>query len=227
MDFSEFRKLPGVYIIGTGTDVGKTYVAGFLIKVLRAQGIHATYYKPACSGAFIGGQPCDAAAIQKIAGLPPEDTVVSYAYEESVSPHLAARHTKRFPDLRVIHNDFLTLKARSEFVVIEGSGGIFCPLLLEPRRKQIWLEDVIHTLGVPSLLVANSGLGTLNATLLTAHYLAAQDIPTLGILLNRFNPKNPIHCDNKAVLDQLLGVEACIAEGEAEAFSLETVGGAQ
>lgn len=227
MRFSELKKLPGIFIIGTGTNVGKTYVSGFLLKILRAQGIHATYYKAACSGAFVEGQPCDAAAVQKIAGIPPEDTVVSYAYEESASPHLAARHEKRFPSLKVILSDFEALKARSDFVVVEGSGGIYCPLLLEPRRQQIWLGDVIDALHLPVLLVADSGIGTLNATLLTAHHLVVQEIPTAGIVLNRFNSEDPVHCDNKAVLDRLLGIDMCIGEHEAERVSLETVGGVQ
>lgn len=195
----------GVFVIGTSTDVGKTFVAGLLIKTLRESGIHATYYKAAASGNPVVEeqvQVADAFSIRQIAALTdPKDTVVSYAYREPLSPHLAARRENNFPSLEVIRDDFQNLQSRSDFVVAEGSGGILCPLLLE-KEKEIWLEDVIHALNLPVILVADAGLGTLNATFLTVNYLKDADIPLKGIILNRFDPDNFIHKDNRYILEK-------------------------
>lgn len=85
----------GVFVTGTGTDVGKTYVSALLVKTLREQGRSAGYFKPALSGARRRDGaliPGDAEEVCRMSGLPgPPEQYVAYLYEQAVSPHLAAR----------------------------------------------------------------------------------------------------------------------------------------
>jgi dethiobiotin synthetase len=85
----------GVFITGTGTDVGKTFVTALLVKKFRDSGIDAFYYKAALSGASLNpdqGPASDEQYVKTIASLPEtHETLVSYVYQEAVSPHLAAR----------------------------------------------------------------------------------------------------------------------------------------
>lgn len=85
-----------IFVTGTGTDVGKTYVTGLLVKKIRDAGLDGSYYKAALSGAEPDGQgnlvPGDAAWVKETAGLKdPLTDLVTYVYQEAVSPHLAAR----------------------------------------------------------------------------------------------------------------------------------------
>ena len=85
----------GIFITGTGTDVGKTYITALLVKKLQEAGVKAAYYKAAVSGNQRGEQgllPGDAIYVKQISEISqPLDTMVPYIYEQAVSPHLAAR----------------------------------------------------------------------------------------------------------------------------------------
>lgn len=93
-----------IFITGTGTDVGKTYVTGLLVKKIREAGLDGSYYKAALSGAEPDGNgklvPGDAAWVKETAGIPdPLEDLVTYVYREAVSPHLAARINNHPVDL--------------------------------------------------------------------------------------------------------------------------------
>ena len=89
---------------------------------------------------------------------------------------------------------------------MEGSGGILCPLRFD--REELWLTDVIRACGLGCLLVADAGLGAINAVGLTASYLDRQGIPLKGIIFNRFQPGNRMHEDNVKLCEHLTGVRA-------------------
>lgn len=122
----------GIFITATGTDVGKTYVTGLLVKKLREAGLNAGYYKAALSGAEItpeGLLPGDADFVRRMAGLDvkPQE-LVSYIYEEAVSPHLAALREGNPVELAKISEDYAKSLEKYEYVTMEGSGGIICPI---------------------------------------------------------------------------------------------------
>ena len=89
---------------------------------------------------------------------------------------------------------------------MEGSGGILCPLRFD--GEELWLTDVIRACGLGCLLVADAGLGAINAVGLTASYLDRQGIPLKGIIFNRFQPGNRMHEDNVKLCEHLTGVRA-------------------
>ena len=211
-----------IFVTGTGTDVGKTYVTGLLVKKIRDAGLDGSYYKAALSGAEPDGQgnlvPGDAAWVKETAGLKdPLTDLVTYVYQEAVSPHLAARINHRPVELETIREAFQKARARHEYLTMEGSGGILCPLRWD-ERQHLLLEDMIRALDLGCLLVADAGLGTINSTVLTVEYLQHRSIPVRGILFNRWKPGDRMQEDNRAMVEELTGIPvlACVKEGDRE-----------
>lgn len=211
-----------IFVTGTGTDVGKTYVTGLLVKKIRDAGLDCSYYKAALSGAEPDGQgnlvPGDAAWVKETAGLKdPLTDLVTYVYQEAVSPHLAARINHRPVELETIREAFQKARARHEYLTMEGSGGILCPLRWD-ERQHLLLEDMIRALDLGCLLVADAGLGTINSTVLTVEYLQHRSIPVRGILFNRWKPGDRMQEDNRAMVEELTGIPvlACVKEGDRE-----------
>lgn len=198
-----------LFITATGTDVGKTYVTGLIIKKLREAGYNAGYYKAALSGAELQADgsllPGDAVQVATMAKLPANaEDLVSYIYQETLSPHLAAQREGTPVEMSKIVEDFAKAQRQYDLVTMEGSGGIICPLRWD--EKHILLEDIIQELGLGVLVVASSTLGSINACVLTTTYLKLRGIPIRGIILNKFNPHDFMEQDNKQMIAQLTGV---------------------
>lgn len=209
------RKL---FVVGTGTDVGKTYVAGLILKKALESGANAAYYKPAMSGNDVGADgalvPGDAVAVKRLsASDQPLETMCSFVYKDAVSPHLAAKRENRPFDEEVARADLARLEARRDYVVLEGAGGVVCPLRWDASRKLL-LIDLIASWRIPCLLVADSGLGTINGVALSARALAARGVPLRGIVLNRWTG-DAMQRDNAAMCEELSGarVVAKVPEG--------------
>jgi dethiobiotin synthetase len=171
-------------VCGTDTDVGKTVVSALLV-----QGLGARYWKPVQSGLEGGG---DTGRVQQLLGLPPERVwPEAYRLTAPVSPHWAAER-----DGLTIDPARLALPAWDGPLVVETAGGLLVPL----RRNWLQIEQ-IAVWGLPVLLVARSGLGTLNHTLLSLEALKRRSIPVLGLVLN-----GDPHPDNPRTLAALGGV---------------------
>lgn len=191
-----------MFVTATGTDVGKTYAAALILKELRRGGAAAGYYKAALSGA----QPPSSAVedddvyVRRITGLAPDEAVVSYRYRTAVSPCLAAgREGLPPPDKERIRSDFFCMANRFDYTVAEGSGGILCPLA-RSREGVFTVADMVAGWGIASLIVADAGLGTLNAVKLTADWMISRRLPVAGVLLNRFEKGNFLHEDNARMI---------------------------
>ena len=118
-----------LFVVGTGTDVGKTYVTSLIIKKLNSAGLKAAYYKAAMSGntKTANGEiiPGDACFAKKMSGIKqPIHEMCKYVYEMPASPHLASRHEKNYVDMHVIEESFKKVCEEYDYVTIEGSGGI-------------------------------------------------------------------------------------------------------
>ncbi len=209
-----------LFVTGTGTDVGKTYVTGLLVKALTEAGEKAAYYKAAMSGnrrtpdgALLPG---DGVQVKTMAGIgQPVETMCPYVYEPPLSPHLAARLAGEEVDPDRVRQGFSALAEKYDYLTMEGSGGILCPITVTEGRE-LWLADLIRDLGLGCLLVADAGLGTLNAIGLTAFYLRKTGISLRGMILNRYDPENLMHRDNRQLCQQMTGVPvvACVGEGD-------------
>ena len=205
----------GIFITATGTDLGKTYVTGLIVKCLRDADLNAGYYKAALSGAEIrDGKmiPGDAEFVTNLAGIPAEPAdLVSYIYEEAVSPHLAALREGNPVELDKIVADYKASLEKFDYVTMEGSGGIICPIRWD--EKHILLEDIIKELDLGTLVISSAALGSINACVLTIHYLKQHNIPVRGIILNNYDENNFMQKDNKKMIEELSGVPvvACVA----------------
>lgn len=142
----------GIFVTGTGTDVGKTYVTALIVKKLADAGIHAGYYKAALSGAE-SIEESDAGYVKKIAGITQEDSsLLSYLYQNAVSPHLAARIEGNPVDPETVKADFDRVKREYDYVTVEGSGGIVCPIRWD-EEHEILLEDIVKMLHLNTLVI--------------------------------------------------------------------------
>lgn len=210
----------GYFVTATGTDVGKTFVTALLVKKWRDSGIDAGYYKAALSGAelrdgkWVAG---DADYVKTVAGLPDtQEELVSYVYKEAVSPHLAARKEGKPVDLAQVKKDFEAATKRHEFVFVEGSGGIICPIRYdEPSAvsangnpQKIFLTDIMKTVDVPLLIVTTAALGSINACVLTVEYARAQGLNIRGITVNRYGISGNLQMedDNIKMMGDMTGL---------------------
>ena len=198
------QKPKGLYILGTGTDVGKTYITALWLKRLREAGHDVAYYKAAVSGAPSITES-DAGYVKEVAGLSQaDDTLLSYVFDEAVSPHLAARHEGKIIDRTVVNKNFCHVARAHAYTTVEGSGGIICPLHVTDTELYM-LEDVVKDLNLPTIVVATAALGTINSTVLTIHYLQSKGIHVKGIIVNHYTG-NPMEKDNCVMIERLTGI---------------------
>lgn len=194
----------GIFITGTDTDIGKTYVTVLLVKTLREAGYDAGYYKAAISGADSVAES-DAGFVNRFAGIgESEDMLLSYLYKHAVSPHLAARMEGHPVEKEVILAGWARAAARYPYVTMEGSGGICCPIRHD-EKAVYYLEDIVHWLHLPSLIVADAGLGTINHVVLTAFYMKARELPVKGVLLNNWKG-GVMEEDNVKMIEEMTGL---------------------
>ena len=209
-----------LFITGTGTDIGKTYVTGVIVKKLVDAGLRAGYYKAALSGAetLADGTllPGDALHVAQIAGLAAEDASVSYIYRDAVSPHLAAQIENRPMDFDKVEQDFKQAQERTDYLTVEGSGGIICPMRWDDVEHVV-LDDLVLRLGLSALVVADAGLGTINAAVLTAEHLRMRGIPLKGFIFNSWQG-GTMQEDNVKMVEALTGVRVlvCVEHGAVE-----------
>ena len=208
----------GIFVTGTGTDVGKTYVTALIVKALRENKINVGYYKAALSGAYKKGDdivPGDSEIVLK-AGKISEDPkeFVSYIYETAVSPHLASQIEHNPIQLDYISSHFDNIKKKYDYITVEGSGGIVCPLRFD--EEKIMLIDVIKHLNLDIIIISSSGLGSINDAVLTVEYARNRDINVKGIILNKFEDENLLHIDNKKMIEYLTGISVvgCVHKDE-------------
>ncbi|MEG0157330.1 MAG: dethiobiotin synthase, partial [Anaerovoracaceae bacterium] len=143
----------------------------------------------------------DAEVVKALGGFSDKnEEMVSYVYQRAVSPHLAARIEGNPVELHVVKRDYQRQKEKYDLVAVEGSGGIVCPLRMD-EGNELFLEDVIKGLGLSTLVVADGGLGTINAVVLTIAYMRQQAIPVKGIILNRYQKGDLLHEDNRRMIE--------------------------
>ncbi|HUT88155.1 MAG TPA: dethiobiotin synthase [Thermoguttaceae bacterium] len=180
---------PGLFITGTDTEVGKTYVAALIARSLCAAGHRVGVYKPAASGCrevegdLVSG---DALRLWEAAGRPGElDRVSPQRFRAPLAPHLAAREEGRELDPDLLRTGIEYWRARSDIVLVEGAGGLMSPL-----GEEEYVADLAYDLGFPLVVVARNSLGTINHTLQTLIAAATfrDGLPIAGIVLNNPGP---------------------------------------
>ena len=210
-----------LFITGTGTDIGKTYITGLILKKLRENNRSAAYYKAAMSGNERDKDgnliPGDALAVKTVSGTKqPLSEMCPYVYETAVSPHLASKIEGNPVDMDVVMKNFNEVCEKYEYVTLEGSGGILCPLRFD--NEKIQLEDFIKACDLNCLIIADAGLGTINSVVLTAYYMKSHGIPAAGNIFNNYEPGNTLHEDNRKMCEIMTGLKviACVKKGDTD-----------
>ncbi|MDP2935542.1 MAG: dethiobiotin synthase, partial [Dehalococcoidia bacterium] len=149
----------GIFVTGTDTGVGKTVVAAGLAAALKARGVNVGVMKPVQTGDY----PGDAAVLRLAAGVDdPLNLILPCYLQAPLAPAVAALLGDRPVSPALIMEAFQELCQRHEFMIVEGVGGLMVPLL-----DGYSVADLIVAMGLPALVVARPGLGTINHTLLT------------------------------------------------------------
>lgn len=206
--------MKALFITGTGTDIGKTYVSAAVARYMTGKHLNTGYYKAAVSGAP-SIEASDAGYVRDHGGIVQEtSTLLSYLYARPLSPHLAARIEGNPASLESIKSAFGSLASTFDYVLTEGAGGIVCPVAYEDGCR-LFYSDIIRALGAGVAVVADAGLGTINCCVLTAEYLKAHGIACHGFILNRYDETSLMHTDNLKMVEELTGlpVLATLAAG--------------
>lgn len=183
------------FILGTDTDIGKTYISSLLYKGLRKYG--CSYYKPVQSGALDNKSP-DVEFLCKFNDIPYDDTLCSYKFEYEVSPHLASEKENITIDKSIILEKINENKTKNKFNIIEGAGGIFVPLI----RGKYYNFDLIKDASLPVILVCSTKVGSINHTMSTLEFLKKEKIDVYGLVFNNYTDKEYEKDNIKVILEE-------------------------
>ena len=215
----------GIFVTGTGTDVGKTYVTGLIIKKIKENGMTPGYFKAAMSGNEREEDgtliPGDALWVKNVSGISQSvEEMCPYIYEHAYSPHLASRLEGNHVEMAVVLDNYRKVKEKYDYITVEGSGGILCPICFDEAR--IGLTDIIDEMELDCILVADAGLGTINSVVLTVYYMQQKgmDISVVltyeymknrnmnikGMIFNHYIADNIMHEDNIRMCEYMTGL---------------------
>jgi dethiobiotin synthetase len=180
---------PGLFITGTDTGVGKTYVATLIVKWLAQAGHRVGVYKPAASGCRREGGELisdDAVALWEAAARPGAlAAVCPQRFEAPLAPNLAARAEGRNVDRELLHTGVDYWRERSDVVIVEGAGG-----LMSPISDNDYVADLAFEFGYSLVVVAPNRIGVINQTLQTLIVAKTfrDGVPIAGVVLNDVDP---------------------------------------
>ncbi|MGC3981206.1 MAG: dethiobiotin synthase [Steroidobacteraceae bacterium] len=191
-----------LFVTGTDTGVGKTWVATTLLHALRAQGKKVVGMKPIASGSertVQGLRNEDALALQAAANVQAEYELINpYCFEPAIAPHLAAQRAGVNIELSVLMQTYQRLTERADVVVVEGAGGWRVPV------ADGYFSDFPEALSMDVVLVVGLRLGCLNHAVLTAEAIQRGPCRLLGWVGNHLPEPFNEAPENLATLRQRL-----------------------
>jgi dethiobiotin synthetase len=197
--------LRGLFVTGTDTGAGKSVVAAAVCAALAARGERVAAFKPVVTGLGepVGQWPHDheLLAAAASAGQQPEE-VAPYRFDPPVSPHFAAELAGEAIEPAMLLEAARLAAAGADSLVCEGVGG-----LLVPITTGYLVRDLAVELGLPVVVTARTGLGTINHTLLTVEAARATGLRVAGIVMTPWpGDPAPIELSNRATVERLAGV---------------------
>ncbi len=192
----------GVFVTGTGTEVGKTVVAAAIARTLAAAGREVAVFKPALTGLDDSGEP-DHALLRRAAGSPQSDEQIApYRYGPPASPHLAAALAGEEIDPDRLRAAAGEARRGADALVCEGVGGLLVPL-----SPGYLVRDLAADLALPLAIAASPGLGTINHTLLTIEAARNAGLEVAMIVLTPWPPDpTEVERSNRETIASLAGV---------------------
>ena len=197
--------LKSLFITGTDTDVGKTYITAGLAITLRKMGVDIGIMKPFAAGVAQknGFKSEDVEILSNAAQINDSETLLNpQFFPIPASPYTAWKKLKIKPKISLILSSFKKLSKNHEMMLVEGMGGILTPIL-----KDYYVTNLIKDMKIPTIIVTRSKVGTVNHTLMTVKMCEKYKIPIKGIIINNFDgdgyPINQLQKD----LEDLTGVK--------------------
>ena len=203
-----------LFITGTDTDAGKTYVTSLLLNALKEQGGHAAGFKPFCCG----GREDSIALLNASAEGLTLDEVNPVWLKTPASPYAAALIENRLLDMERILECYHELIHRFDHVLVEGVGGWEVPL-----APQYTAADFAQSLSIPVVVVVNNKLGALNHTILTVKNIQSRGLKCLGLVLNHVrDERDPASISHRMILEDILDVPVLgeVMHGETDGSAL-------
>lgn len=192
----------GIFITATGTDIGKTFVACGLVRVLKKRNINVGVFKP-----YASGSRADVLRLKKAACVDDSVEDVNPVYlKYPLAPYASAWIEKKRINKNKVLRAYSRLLKKYDFLVVEGIGGVEVPI-----KKNYFVKDLIKDLKLPALIVADAGLGTINHTLLTCRALDRAGLPCTGIVLNKYTGKTIAQRTNASTLEHAAGIRVLAA----------------
>ncbi|KKX54775.1 dethiobiotin synthase [Brevibacillus borstelensis] len=197
-------KWTGLFVSGTDTGVGKTIITAGLAAVLRADGLEIGVYKPVQSGGETE-EMRDSYLLRAISGVSdaPEE-IAPFSFSTPLAPLLAAEAEGVALSLPRVAAAGEPLKQKYKALLVEGAGGLAVPL-----TKTELIVDFAAYLGMPVLLVARAGLGTINHTILSVAYARQHGLRVAGVILNGYRPNDSDKSmeSNAALIEEYAGAQ--------------------
>ncbi len=196
--------MKSLFITGTDTDVGKTYITAGLAVAIRKMGIDVGVMKPFAAGAAQkkGYKSEDIKILSKAAqACDPESLVNPQFFPISASPYTAWKNLKIKPKISIILDSFKKLSKLHKMILVEGMGGIMTPIL-----KDYYVTNLIKEMKIPAVIVTRSRIGTVNHTIMTVKMCEKYKIPIKGIIINNFDDGYPVK-ELKRDLQNLTGIK--------------------
>ncbi len=199
----------GLFITGTDTEVGKTYVASLIARQLVSAGHRVGVYKPAASGCQQeGGRSVseDARCLWEAAGRPLTlEAVCPQTFAAPLAPHLAAAAEGRSIDAELLRDGLRVWTDHCDIVLVEGAGGFMSPL-----GDEDFVADLVYEFDYPLVVVAPNRLGTINHTLLTLIAISTfrEGLDVAGVVLNELVA--PELCDASAATNPSELARLCV-----------------
>ena len=177
--------IPGLFITGTDTGIGKTWVAGAIARWFRLRGWRVAVCKPIATGCEKRREGLvseDAELLAHCADArDPLDLICPQRYAEPLAPAVAAERAGEPLDWAAVQRSLDLMTRHADRIVVEGVGGLRVPL--DPKHTVL---DLARWLGLPAVVVARPALGTINHTLLTVDALRAAGVKVAGVVINRY-----------------------------------------
>ena len=175
----------GLFVTGTDTGVGKTVIAGAIARSLNNDGVRTEVFKPAASGCkhkrgqlvsedaeFLAACADSSRMLGEIAPL---------RYAAALAPNVAAQRAGLKVDIETMFASYRRLEGRCDAVVVEGVGGLMCPI-----SDELWVVHLAVMMALPVVIVARPDLGTINHTLLTIQAARSAGLRVAGVVINRY-----------------------------------------
>ena len=177
--------LNSIFVTGTDTDVGKTYVTAGLAVTLRKMGIDVGIMKPFAAGTAqkTGFKSEDVEILANAAQVnDPEMLLNPQFFPIAASPYTALKNLKIKPNIKLILNQFKKLSKLHSMILVEGMGGIMTPIL-----RDYFVTNLIKDMKLPIIIVTRTKVGTVNHTIMTCKMCEKYKIPVKGIVINNFD----------------------------------------